>query len=51
MQLPAMADSRHAGEHPTPTPPDHYPPIFGDQTYPTPPISYFFPHGPDLIRP
>ena len=31
MQLPAMADGRHAGEHPTLTSPDHYHPIPGEQ--------------------
>ena len=50
MQLPAMADRRHAAGHPTLTSPNLYHPISGEQTHPTPPNSYPFPHGPDLIR-
>ena len=32
MQLPAMADRRHAGEHPTLTSPNQYQPISGERT-------------------
>ena len=51
MQLPAMADRRHAGEHPTLTPPDQHRPISEDHTYPSPTNFLIFSHGPDLTRP